>query len=134
MAVSILLDSNFLLLPTQFSVDVIGELERLFSGAVKGIVPRPVYEELRSLARTTNTKRGRHAVRAVHLVDSQFAILDVELRPEETVDDLLVRTAQRTGYPVATNDRALRRRLRDLNITTVYLRQHNRLDVSGVVR
>lgn len=134
MVVSILLDANFLLLPAQFSVDVLGELERLFNGAVKGIVPRPVYEELRSLARTADTKRGRHAVRAVHLVDARFDILDVELRPDETVDDLLLRTAWTTGYPVATNDRALRRRLRDLNITTVYLRQHNRLDVSGAVR
>jgi rRNA-processing protein FCF1 len=134
MVVPILLDVNFLLLPAQFSVDIVGELERLFNGAVNGVVPRPVYEELKSLARTSDTKRGRHATLAVHLVDKRFDVLDVELQPDETVDDLLLRTALATGYPVATNDRALRKQLRDLNITTVYLRQRNRLDVSGVVR
>lgn len=134
MVVSILLDANFLLLPMQFSVDIVGELERLFNNVVNGIVPRPVYEELKSIARASNTKLGRHAALAIRLVNKQFAVLDVERRPDETVDDLLLRTALSAGYAVATNDKALRKRLRDLNISTVYLRQRNRLDISGVVR
>ena len=55
----------------------------------------------------------------------------VEQEPNETKDDVIVRMAREWKCPVATNDQKLRKKLRDIGIPVIYLRQKNRLEVDG---
>ena len=59
--------------------------------------------------------------------------VDVEARPTEAVDDLILRLACEWGLPVATNDRVLRKRLRDAKVTVIYLRQRSHLEIYGSI-
>ncbi|MCK5631991.1 hypothetical protein KAH85_05490, partial [Candidatus Bathyarchaeota archaeon] len=49
----------------------------------------------------------------------------------ESHDDLIVRIAHKMGYCVATNDKALRKRLRNLNVPVIFLRQKTKLTMTG---
>jgi len=59
-------------------------------------------------------------------------VLEVELEPGESADDLMVRLAREWECLVATNDRELRRRLRSLMVPVIYLRQKSRLAIEGL--
>lgn len=89
----------------------------------------PVYEEVKALS----TRRGvkwRQAEVALRYAE-KLKIVDCEIRPEETVDDLILRVAAEWRCPVGTNDRALRKRLKDINISVIYLRGKSHLEING---
>jgi rRNA-processing protein FCF1 len=46
-------------------------------------------------------------------------------------DDAIVKVASEWRSPVFTNDRALRKRLRDINVPVIYVRQKSRLEIEG---
>jgi len=58
-------------------------------------------------------------------------IIEVDVKPEENYDDVILRIAKENNYVVATNDRLLRRKLRKAGITTIFLRQRAYLDIEG---
>jgi len=58
-------------------------------------------------------------------------VVDVEQEVNETHDDVIVRVASEWKCPVATNDKALRKRLRNINVPVIYLRQKSRLEMEG---
>lgn len=58
-------------------------------------------------------------------------IINVEKKVNETHDDVLVRVASEWKCPVATNDSVLRKRLRNINVPVIYLRQKSRLEIEG---
>ena len=58
-------------------------------------------------------------------------IVDAEKKVNETHDDVIVRVASEWKCPVATNDKALRKRLRNINVPVIYLRQKSRLEMEG---
>jgi len=63
---------------------------------------------------------------------SRCRVVDVTLQPHETVDDAIVKAAQKLGAVVATNDIELKKRLRDINVPVVYLREKSKLEVEGI--
>jgi len=130
--VKVLLDSNFLFIPVQFKVDIFREMERLLVTRVKPILPSPVYEEVRSLALGGSSKISRQATLALKLAE-RCEVLETDRRPEETVDDYILRVARSLGCVVATADGELRKRLRAINIPVIYLRNKSYLAVDGGV-
>ena len=60
-------------------------------------------------------------------------LIQVEKGLKTTHDDVIVQVAIKWGCPVATNDRELRKRLRDHGIPVIYLRQKHRLEIEGAV-
>ncbi len=74
----------------------------------------------------------RQASLALRLAE-KCRLVPVERSFEETNDDVVVRVAAEWKCPVATNDRMLRRRLRDLNVAVVYMRQRSRLEIEGSI-
>ncbi len=132
MAVKVLLDSNFLFIPVQFKVDIFREMERLLVARVEPLLPSPAYEEIRSLARGGRPKISRQATLALELA-GRCDLLEVDRRPGETVDECILRVARSLGYIVATTDGKLRKRLRAMNISVIYLRDRAYLAVEGSV-
>jgi rRNA-processing protein FCF1 len=129
---SVLLDSNFLFVPLRFGVDIFEELQRLLGRTPRCLVPRPIVEELRHLkinAKPSLKKEVDFALDLAHRCE----LLDEELLPGEEVDDFILRLAVENGWPVATNDSGLRRRLRGIGVPVIYLRQQAFLEIDGLV-
>ena len=117
----ILLDTNVLLMPFQFRLNLQAELKRLF-GEVDLVVPSPVMDELRLLA-----EGDRDALGALRLAET-FGVVEAA----GSADDALIDLGVRWKAPVATNDAALLERLRAAGVPRVFLRSRNHLVVEGL--
>lgn len=128
----VLVDSNFLMAAIQFRVDIIHELERLLGRRTDLVLISPIEEELKAIASEHQSIRSMGAARAL-----DFALgMQVETVPRlfrESVDDVIIRISKERGWAVATNDRRLRRRLDELAVPTIYLRQRTHLEAKGIV-
>lgn len=129
--VKVLVDSNFLMAAAQFHLDIIQELEGLLGRRVEPILISPVEEELKSLASGRETKKARDAILALEIAQ-KMRVEAVRRFPNESVDEVLVRLASEYGWAVATNDRHLRKRLDEIAVPTIYLRQRTRLEAKGL--
>ena len=127
--VKVILDSNFLLVPFQFQIDVFEELDKLL-GKAEPVILSTTLEELNSLVRRRSEKMRRQASAAIELVE-RCRIIGVERNREESYDDVILRIAKEWECPVATNDAYLRKRLRESGVTVVFLRQRSHLEVDG---
>ena len=125
-----LFDTNFLLLPVRVGIDVKSELNRLL-GSYQIVIPSVVIEELEEI-KDKNSKTSREVAFAKRLLP--HVIIKTKLKKGETVDDLIIRTAKKSNYIVATADLGLKRRLRDQNIPVIYLRQKRVLALEGSQR
>ena len=124
-SIKVILDTNALMVPEQFGVDIFGELLRL--GYAHWIVPASVLGELRSLARNADKGRDKTAARvALGLAKSCEEIGEDNFNADMAIEQL----AQKTGAAVFTNDKALKKRLFSKGITVVYLRQGQYLEAS----
>ena len=120
----VLLDTNALMVPEQFGVDIFSELER--HGYVEFLVPRAVFEELEAVSRYAS--KGRDKVAAKVGLGLTEGCQMVERRGD--ADSVLLELAIEQGAAVFTNDKLLKKRLLSRGITVVYLRQCRYLDIA----
>ena len=130
MPVKVILDSNFLMIPFQFNLDVFQEIEFLLQKKVDFIVPSAVKSELTGLS-TRGGEGAAEASLALQLA-SRCRVVEVTLETNETVDDAIVKASQKLGAVVATNDIELKNRLKLLKVPVVYLRDKSKLEVDGI--
>jgi len=131
-ALKVILDSSFLFIPPQFGIDVFEELEKVLNQHLEPIILSPTYKELQTISESGSTKSRRQATLALKFAQKCHQVA-VEKGDNETHDDVIVRVASEMGGCVATNDRDLRKRLRQLNVPVVYLRQKSRFAVEGAI-
>ena len=128
---TILIDTNFWLLPFETGLDVLPQLERLsedepfvvgVSGAVKN--------ELEAMARgPANAKRTRPAKAALRVITQMLADGRAVLLPYNgPADGSLITLALQRNAWVLTNDRALKLRLKEKKIKVVLLRDEHKLE------
>jgi len=129
--VKVLMDTNFLLLPFNEGVNIISELDRVLEVSYELLVPSFCIEELRRLS-TRGAKYQRMYSLAMQIIDRHCRIIEEELKPDEKVDDALIRLAKKLGAVVATGDAELRRKLRLEGIPIIYLRCGKKLEVEGL--
>jgi len=129
----VILDSNFLFIPSQFRVDIFEELKKLLSQQFDPVLLRPTYQELLKIAEHGAPKLRRQASLALKLAE-KCSIVPVETHCGENSDDVILRVAKEWGCPVATNDRELRKRLRREGMPTIFLRQRAYLAMEGLIR
>jgi rRNA-processing protein FCF1 len=127
----IILDSNALFVPAQFNIDIFEELKNLLNRNFEFILPSPVKKELERIASQGPQKTRRRAEMALKLAQ-KCTLLETEDSSGST-DDLILEIARTQRYPVFTNDRQLRNRLRDINTPVIYVRQKSRLEIDGRV-
>ena len=125
----VVIDTNFFMVPFQFNVDVISELEKLLP-SYKLTTPSFVINELKGLKNNNKGKVRLNANLALKLANSsKVEIKDISLLENETVDDALLRVSE----VLATNDIELKNRAKDKGITVVYLRQKKYIAVEGKI-
>ena len=125
----VVIDTNFFMVPFQFNVDIITELEKVLP-SYKLTTPSFVINELKGLKRNNKGKIRLNANLALKLVNSsKVEIKDISLLENETVDDALLRVSE----VLATNDIELKNRAKEKGITVAYLRQKKYIAVEGKI-
>ncbi len=117
---AVIIDTNGLMIPGQFGVDIFSELERL--GFQEFLVPSPVVRELERIARSGKGKDRNAASIGRQLLH--------KCRIVETVgggDEAVLSLALERGAAVLTNDSDLKKRLSRKGVSVVYLRQRSYL-------
>ena len=125
----VVIDTNFFMVPFQFNVDIITELENKLPSYTL-TTPSFVINELKGLKNNNKGKVRLNANLALKLANSsKVEIKDISLLENETVDDALLRVSE----VLATNDIELKNRAKDKGITVVYLRQKKYIAVEGKI-
>lgn len=125
----VVIDTNFFMVPFQFNVDIIDELEKALP-SYKLTTPIFVINELKGLKRNNKGKIRLNADLALKLANSSnIEIKDISLVNNETVDDALLRVSE----VLATNDIELKKRARKKGITVAYLRQKKYIVIDGKI-
>jgi len=117
----IVFDTNFLLVPFQFGVDVFKEAERLVEERTDFVTLSPCVEELRSLA----SGRGgdARAARAAMVLVEKLKIIRAGGSADRAIEDYAVKE----NAVVGTNDRRLRKKLKEKGVRVIGLRSGSRL-------
>ncbi|PIT84029.1 hypothetical protein COU37_05215 [Candidatus Micrarchaeota archaeon CG10_big_fil_rev_8_21_14_0_10_45_29] len=121
----VIIDTNFWLAPFEFRVDLLAQLEKLAEYKPMHIlVPTPVRDELKMMAgmpaKIKNSRSARAALKVVErLLDEKKATL---YEIEGKADGAIISAALQKSAWVATNDNALRQKLKEKRIKTIVLR------------
>jgi len=126
----IILDSNALFVPLQFKIDIFEELKTLLNMNLEFILLSPILDELKLLAAKKSPKMRKNASYALKLTE-KCKLVNVDRDFFGSPDDAIVETARRWNSAVFTNDRQLRKRLRNINVPVIYVRQKSRLEIDG---
>jgi len=130
--IGVLLDTNILMLIGR-GIDIFTQIEELLDTKPEYYVIEPVVKELEKIIAHGGVKERKAAKLALELVKKRCRVIEISLSPDKSADDLLLEIALREGFIVATNDRELRRRLREAGIPEIYFREEKQLlEAQGV--
>ncbi len=115
----ILLDTNFLMIPAQFGVDIFAEIRRICFFSYQLVVLDATIKELQKLALSKGVK-GAHARTALTLIKAKTVVHPTA--KAMYTDDLILETAG-VDWIVATQDAKLKQRLREKGASIITLRQ-----------
>ena len=144
MPIKVILDSNFLMIPFQFNIDVFQEIEYLLQKKVDFVVPSVVKSELTGIS-TRGGEGASEASLALQLA-SRCRVVEVALEPHESVDDAIVKASQKLSAVVATTDIDLKKRLRNPappaslegarwhTVPVIFMRDKGKLEIEGLDR
>jgi len=115
------------MVPFQFNVDIIDELEKAFP-SYKLTTPEFIINELVGLKKNLKGKNRVAAGIALKIAkSSNVEIENIPLKDQESVDDALLRVSK----VLATNDIELKKKAKEKHITVIFLRQKKYLAVDG---
>ena len=118
---AVILDSSAVMMLFEFSIDLEDELTRLL-GKFHIVVPRPIFEELKLLSEKGKGKKKLIAKPSLELI-KKYEIVNAE----GNGDDAVLNLAKKFNGIVITNDRELRKRVKESSLQTIYLRGKSRL-------
>lgn len=127
----VILDSNALFVPLQFRIDIFEETEKLLNAKFQFILLSAIRQELKKLAEKGSPKMQKNASYALKMAEKCKLIDLGEEYASSSPDDAIFQAARKWKCPVFTNDRKLRKRLRDINVPVIYVRQKSRLEIDG---
>ncbi len=130
--IEVIMDSNALFVPMQFKIDIIAELERLLDRRFELILLSPVRHELEMLASEKSPKTAKMATFALKFAE-RCRLVEAHTSAK-TVDDAIVETAAKCRSPVFTNDARLRKKLRNISVPVIYVRQKSHLAIEGMIQ
>ena len=118
----ILLDTNFLLVPYQFRVDIFTQINRIMHFQYKIFVLDKSVEELKKVIEGQKGKSKDAAKIALKLIAiKNIGVIKTE--SDKKTDDAIVELSRKDNYIVATQDKDLKRSLINHGIEVIVLRQ-----------
>ncbi len=129
MATKIIIDTNFLLIPVVFKVDIFAEIERICNFPYELCVVEKTVEELAKIV-CKGKKKDAIAARIGDLLIKEKHVAMLPMVGSHTVDDALVKYGKQ-GAIIATQDKDLKRNLKSLGVRCIVLRQKSFLLLEG---
>jgi rRNA-processing protein FCF1 len=130
MTQKIIIDANLFFVPAQFRIDIFENIATLLNQKYEPIILQTTYGEIQQMAEKGTPKLRKQAAMAIKIAE-KCRVVNVEKNPEETNDEVIFRVATQMKCPVATNDRELRKRLRERDIPVIFLRGKHQLELEG---
>lgn len=131
-SIKVILDSNAFFVPLELKIDIFEETKRLLNRNVEFVLLSVIKRELELLTTKNSPKIRKEALYALKFAE-KCSYVAVEDFKSLTTDDAIVRIAKAWNAAVVTNDKQLRRRLRDISVPVIYVRQKSRLDIDGLI-
>ena len=137
----IVIDSNFILLPFQFKIDYFDEIRFKIEGEIRFIIYQQIFDELEA-----KRKKVLKTNKFIQFLESGLVYLEknkekynieiiIERKNEnETTDDFLIRMlknlrGKNQNIYIATNDSEMRRKSKEIQINTIFMRQKKYLSI-----
>tara|TARA_Y100000310_G_scaffold255534_1_gene263008 strand:- start:2446 stop:2868 length:423 start_codon:yes stop_codon:yes gene_type:complete len=118
----ILLDTNFLLAVYQFKVDIFTQIDKISTFKYNISILDKTLEELKKIVEEQKGKHKDAAKIALKLISIK-KINIIKTESDKHTDDVILEYAKKGNYIVATQDKDLKRRLINLNVEVIVLRQ-----------
>jgi uncharacterized protein len=128
----VIADSNALFVPLQFKIDIFTQLGLLVGRNFELVLLSPVKRELETLTQKTSPKMRKNAAFALTLAE-KCTYVKVQEKPQEPTDDAILRVARQWNTPAFTNDKVLKRKLRDISVPVIFVREKSRLELDGLI-
>ena len=123
----LILDTNFLLIPYQFKIDIFSKLYDLMNEGYDIILPSGVKSELEKIA----SGKGRHALGgrlALKIIEKNSGSITI-VKSEGSVDDWILDFAKQKRAIVCTNDKELRMRSKKDDLRVITMNSKARIDL-----
>ena len=124
----ILCDTNFLLVPLRFGVDIFYEAPNALNDIVEFYVSSRVLDEISLLRKDAKPSFDKELLFAQKMAEQCKVIEDPS---DSLVDDSLIQLAKEHGLVIGTTDSELRKKAREQGVKVVYLRQRRYLVLDG---
>jgi rRNA-processing protein FCF1 len=128
MPTKLLVDTNFLLVPVRFKVDIFEESQNAVNDLVDFYVSTRVLDEINILKEKSKNSFVRQLKLAEKLAENCTVIND---NSHTLVDQSLIDLAFNEGMVLGTTDAELRQNARKAGVKVVYLRQKSHLILDG---
>lgn len=124
----ILLDTNFLLIPSQFNIDIFSEIDRIMLANYKLYVLDKSIDELKKIItdKKQKLKNKKAAKLALQLIKTKKQNI-IKTKQDKPVDDII---ADLKGYIIATQDINLKKRLKFKKTKIITLRAKKKLIIT----
>lgn len=122
---TVIIDTNFLLMPGQLKVDIYSEIDRLMQGKYELAVLDRTLQELENLTHKGTGADKRAAKLGMSLLKAK-GLKIITTNQDIPVDDLIVNLAKK-DIIVATQDKGLRARLKGKGVHLIVLRSQKKL-------
>lgn len=118
----VILDSSAILMIFEFSVNLEDELKRLL-GNYKIVVPKPIVDELKILSEKESGRKKSSSKAGLKLIEKY----DVIEAGDTKGDNSVLFLAKKLDGVVVTNDRELRKRVKEAGRHSIFLRNKSKL-------
>ena len=122
----ILLDTNFLMACKQFKVDIFTQIDKISDFKYGIFVLDKTLDELKKIIEEQKGKNREAARIALKLIAIKN-IKVVKTKSDKKTDDVILDVDSEDDYIVATQDKELKSRLKEKNVTMMVLRQKKKV-------
>ena len=123
----IILDTNFLLIPYEFKVDIFAEIDRICDSKYELCIFCQTIDELKKIIKEQKGKNSIAARLALSLI-KQKSLKILNNSESGYVDDSILKYCNRNTI-VATQDKELKNKLKEKEIKIIFLRNKKYLEI-----
>ncbi|TFG09993.1 PIN domain-containing protein [Candidatus Thorarchaeota archaeon] len=134
MPIQVVLDTNFLLVPTQFPIDVFAETEEVLEKRPRFVILDSVVAEINARLNAPRSLMENKQFTVAKALLERCEIVEVEENLRSLPVDLqILEYATLQEAVIATNDRILRKKARSRGIPVLLVRGKKRLTLEGSI-
>ncbi len=123
---TIILDTNTLMAIGQFKLDIFSEIKKICDFSYQLNIVKGTIDELNKIIQEQSGKHKLNAKLALDIIKKKKIKLLPGPNNKETVDDLLVKKAEK-GAIIATQDQALKKRIKAVEGKLLVIRQKKKV-------